>query len=253
MTRRLWRSCAAIAVLLVLPLTAACESRPGAAAFVGDTRIGDSRLQEITDEGLGDAAVRAGVKSVSEYRGVVLSRLIKHELITAVAKKVGVTVTDGELAQVLTAEQQRAGGAKQLEDAIAAAPLGVPKRQIEPFFRDLIALDEIGAELTKGQILSETELRAFYDQNGGAGIGPYEQIKQQVIDAVRRQHAGQATQKYVTDYLGGVRVKVNPRYGSFDAAKFFDAQQAPVLKPAPDDFFRAQSSAQPQPQGTPNQ
>lgn len=259
MTRRLWRSCAAAVVLLLLPLTAACESRPGAAAFVGDARIGDSRVQDLIDEGLSDPAVRAGVKSVSEYRVVVLSRLIKHELLTGVAAKVGVKVTDGEVTKVLTAEQKRAGGAQQLQDAVAAAPLGVPKGQIVPFFRDFILLDEIGAELTKGQVLTETELKAFYDQNGGAGVGPYEQIKQQVVDALTRVRSTQAAQKYVTDYLRGVRVKVSPRYGTFDAAKFFDAQQAPVLKPAPDDFFRAQSSAaepqpaQPSPQETPNQ
>lgn len=252
MIRSFWRTSAALAVVCLIPLSA-CESRAGAAAFVGDTRIGDSRVQDLTDAGLGDPAVRAGVKSVSEYRGVVLSRLIKHELIARVAAKVGVTATDGEVAQVLSAEQQRAGGAQKLEAAIAAAPLGLPKGQIEPFFRDLILLDKIGAQLTKGQVLTEAELRAFYDQNGGAAVGPYEQIRPQVLQALRRQRAARETEKYVKDFLGQVRVKVNPRYGSFDAAKFFDAQQAPVLKPSPDDFFRAQSSGtEPQPAEAPS-
>jgi len=236
--RSLWRSSAALAVACLLPLSA-CEWRPGAAAFVGDTRIGDNRVQDLTAEGLRDPAVRRGVQDVSAYRGVVLSRLIKHELITRVAARVGANATDGEVAQVLSAEQQRAGGAKQLEAAVAGAPLGLPKDQIEPFFRDLVLLDQIGSELTKDEVFTETELKAFYDANNGSAVGPYEQIKQQVIDAVRRQRAAQETEKYVKDFLSGVRVKVNPRYGRFDPAKFFDPQQAPVLKPAPDDFFRA--------------
>ncbi len=249
MTRSLRRRSAALAVLAVLlvPL-AACESRPGAAAFVGDTRIRDNRVQELTDEGLKDPAVRKGVKDLSAYRGVVLSRLIKHELITRVAAKLGVTATDGEVAQVLASEQQRAGGAKQLVAAVAGAPLGLPPGQLEPFFRDLILLDQIGAELTKGLVFTEAELQAFYDENGGAAVGPFEQVKPRVIEAVRAARASAETQKYVKSFLGTVRVKVNPRYGTFDPSKFFDQQQAPVLKATTDDFFRAQT-----PSGGPSQ
>ncbi|MGB9378728.1 MAG: hypothetical protein WCB04_14575 [Mycobacteriales bacterium] len=245
MIRSVWRACAVLSVLALLPLAAACEQHPGSAAFVGGARIADSRVQDLVDEGLRDSLVRAGVKDVGVYRGVVLSRLIKHEVIVRAAAKSGVKVTDGEVTQILGQQQQSAGGAKQLETAVAAAPLSLPKDQIEPFFRDLILLDKIGAYLTRNEVYTEAELRAFYDQRGGASVGPYDKIKDQVIAAVRRQHAGVATEGYVKDYLRTIRVTVNPRYGKFDASKFFDAQQAPVLKPAPDAFFKAESSAPP--------
>lgn len=253
MTRRLWRCSAALAVLLLIPLTA-CESRPGAAAFVGSTRIGDDRVQKLVDEGLRDPAVRAAVKDVSGYRVVVLSRLIKHELIVRMAARQRVTATDGQVAQVVSANQQRAGGVKQLAAAVAAA-LGLTQSQIEPFFRDAVLLDEIGAKLTKDVVFTETELKDFYDRNGGASIGPYEQIKPQVVQEMRRRRTAQETEKYVKDFLSGIRIKVNPRYGAFDATKFLDPRQAPVLKPAPDDFFRAESdgaATQPQPSEAPS-
>ncbi len=242
MTCSFWRRSAvlAVAVLAVLQLTA-CQSRPGAAAFVGDTRIGDNRVQDLTAEGLRDPIVRSGVKDVAAYRGVVLSRLIKHELIVRVAAKAGATVSDGDVAQVLTSERARAGGAKQLASAAAAAPLGLPASQLAAFYRDLILLDKIGSALTKDLVFTDAELKDFYDRNGGADVAPFEQLKPRVLQAVRQQRAGQATEKYVNDFLGAVRVKVNPRYGTFDAAKFFDTNQAPVLKAAPDDFFRAQT------------
>lgn len=237
MTRSRWRRSAALAILCLLPLTA-CQSRAGAAAFVGDTRIGDNRVQELTAEGLRDPAVRRGVQDVSAYRGIVLSRLIKHELITRAAARLDVKATAGDLDQALTSERSRVGGAKQLAAAAAGAPLGLPESQIEPFFGDLILLDKIGAELTKDLVVTDAELKEFYDQNGGAAAGPFERLKPEVLEAVRRQRAGQETENFVQSFLGTVRVTVNPRYGRFDAAKFFDPQQAPVLRPAPDDFFR---------------
>lgn len=247
MTRSRWRRAIALATLCLFGLTA-CQSRAGAAAFVGDTRIGDNRVQELTAEGLEDPAVRRGVQDVSAYRGIVLSRLIKHELITRAAGRLDVTASDGDVDQALASERSRAGGAKQLAAAAAGAPLGLPESQIESFFRDLILLDKIGTELTKDLVVSDAELKEFYDQNGGATVGPFEQLKAQVLEAVRRQRAGQETEKFVQSFLGTVRVTVNPRYGRFDPAKFFDAQQAPVLKPALDDFFSAPApSARAQP------
>lgn len=244
MTHRLWRCSAALAVFCLLPLTAACQARPGAAAFVGDTRIGDSRVQDLFDEGLNDPAVRKAVNDLSGYRVVVLSRLIKHELITAMAAGLGVTATERDVADMLARQQQRLGGPQQLAATVAES-LGLPQKQITTFMRDLALLDNVGKELTKDVTFSEAELRAFYDQNNGASVGPFEQIRQQVIDVMRQQRSGQAIERNVKDVLRTHPVRVNPRYGSFDASKFLDPQQSPVLKPRADDFFRSESADTP--------
>ena len=242
MTRRRWRSAAVFAVVAVaglLPLTA-CEPRVGVAAYVGDTRISDARVQQLVDEGLSDPDVREGVQDVAAYRQMVLSRLIKHELITGAARRLGVRVTEGEMAQVLASEQQRAGGRDEFRAALARPPLGVPPSQIRSFFRDLVLLDEIGTELSKDVTFTEAELREFYQANGGPETGQtFEQLRPRVIEVMRSRRAQQEAANYLRSYLRDVPVKVNPRYGRFDPSKLSDPRQAPVLAPTRDDFFRA--------------
>ena len=237
MTR--WRATAVLAALLLLPL-AGCQARAGTAAFVGPTRIADDQLHQVADEGVRVKAISTAVSgNVGAYRRLMLGRLIKRLVIAGAARKLGVSVTEGQVDQAISGDTQRAGGRKQLDAALAAAPLQLPPSQLRPFLRDSILLDRIGTRFTAGLTFTDAELKKFYDDNGGAQSGQsFAQLKPRVLQALQQQRGIARAQQYVRQYLHTQKVTVNPRYGTFNAAKLFDANESPLVVGARDDLVR---------------
>lgn len=228
----------------VLALTG-CQSRAGVAALVGNTRISDSQLQRVVSEGLHNpAVVKTLGKDATGYRQLILSRLVKHAVIAGAARKMGVSVSDGQVEQTIASESTRLGGRDKLTQALAAKPFELPPGQVQPFIRDLLLLDQIGQRLISGVSFSDAELKKFYDTHGGPQSGQtFEQLKARAAVAARQELAGQKAQAYVLTYLHGLPVRVNPRYGRLEPKRLFDQQEAPVIVSAPDDLVRERSAA----------
>lgn len=188
------RRLAVTAGLSVLLLSACGEGqlRPGAAALVGDERITSSLLQEKVDAGLADpeAAQQLGGDR-AEFQRVVLSRLVKRELLEAAAAQRGVEVSDGEVDAQLDVFVEGAGSRETLE--MQASQSGVPPQELEPFVRDLVLEQALGDDLVADVDVPRPQLQELYQQN----IGQYDQA--------RSRHILVADEKIARTILGNVQ------------------------------------------------
>lgn len=239
MTPVRWRATAVIAVLALLSLTG-CQTRAGTAAFVGSSRITDDQVRQLAQQGLGVKAVSTTVAgNVGGYRQLILGRLLKHVVIAGAARKLGVSVRDGQIDQAVSSAAPNAAGRTQLDATLAADPYRLPPSELRPVFRDIISLSEIGKRLRPDATISNAEALKFYDDNGGPASGQsFAQLKPQVLQAIQSQRAEQ----YVVQYLRTNKVTINPRYGRFDPAKLFDRNQAVPIVAARDDLVRDSAS-----------
>ncbi len=234
-----WRATVALAAITLLSV-AGCQARAGSAAIVGSSRITDDQVRQVAQEGLRVKTVSTAVGSdIGGYRQLILGRLLKHLLVADAARKLGVSVSQGQLDTTLKADVQRLGGRAQLDAALAAAPLKLPPSELRPFLRDSLLLNAMGDRFTTGLTFSDAEAKKFYDVNGGAQSGrSFAQLKPQVLAALRQQRGVAKAEAYVQQYLRSRHVTVNPRYGRFDQAKLFDPNEASVIVGAKDDLVR---------------
>jgi hypothetical protein len=237
-TRSLWRRTAPVLALCLVGLTglSGCRTQAGVAAFVGPDRISEDRLSAVVDEGLAQKAIAQTVGTdIAAYRQLILGRLIKHQLIGDAARKAHVSANAGDIDTRLNRAVQQTGGRTQLNTALAQPPLKLPPSELRPFLRDLVLLSKMGEQLIKGTTFTDAQARKYYDDHGGASSGQtFEQLKSQVLDAMRADLAQQKAQGYVSDYVRSVKVQVNPRYGRFESTKLFDSNESPLIVAVPD-------------------
>jgi len=161
-SRRTRLGVTALAGMLVL--TGCGDRAPGAAAFVGQTRITVAALTDRVDRSLADPQAKSKLgadRAAFERRQ--LGQLIDHEIIAVAAKDQKVTVTEGQVDQRIAQYAQQAGGRKQLDQQ--AAQNGISPRDIRGFVRDLVLTDAIGDKLVANQPVPEAQLRSLYDMN----------------------------------------------------------------------------------------
>jgi hypothetical protein len=166
--------------LLALPLTTACENRVGLAASVGELRIETSKLTSVTDRST--AALAGTGNSVPAGQEATLQRgvlnlLVRESLLQEIGKARGVTATDAEVQAERSAEAKAAGGDKAL---IATSEQGgVSAQDLELVVREKVLITKLQAKF------GSTDSDAF-----SAALTA-------------------AAQK--------INVRVNPRFGSWDA------------------------------------
>jgi len=160
----------ALAGLVVL--TGCGAQHPGAAAFVGSTRISASDLTARVDRGLANPQAKAqlgGDRPAFERR--MLTQLIDEKVIQAAAKDEGVTVTQGQVDARLSQYAAQAGGRKQLEQQ--AAQGGVSPTDLPGFVRDIVLTDAIGDKLVANAPVPQAQLQALYKSN----IDQFDQVR----------------------------------------------------------------------------
>ncbi|MFI6443335.1 SurA N-terminal domain-containing protein [Kitasatospora sp. NPDC050543] len=191
------RGTAVAAVALAAALLAGCgaTSPAGTVAVVGGARIGYASVQARVAE-LRSAAATGSGDATGEADGLArraVAELVLDALLAGALADHGLTVTDGEVAAARAAERQRLGGEEQLERALIRQ--GVPAGRIDTYYRRQLA---VGG------------LAAADGQDAGTPSGQV---------AVRRALAAAA---------GGRHVRINPRYGSWDAGRASLAPDAPL-------------------------
>ena len=166
---------AGLAVLLVSGCGQS-QLRPGAAALVGDQRISATALQEAVDEGLADPAAQQRLGGDRpQFQRAVLTRLVKRQLLQAVAEQRGVEVSDGQVDAQLQVFVEGAGSREAFQTQ--ATEGGVPPEEIEPFIRDLLLEQDIGDDLVADVDVPQARLAELYQQN----IAQYDQARSRHI------------------------------------------------------------------------
>lgn len=164
------------AALLLLTGCGDGQTRAGAAAVVGETRIGTDDLQQIVERGLADpqAAQQLGGDRPA-YQRLALSRLINTAILEQVAEDEGVTVTDGDVAEQLEEFAEQAGGREALEQQ--AAQSGIAPQDLEQFVRGIVLDQTLADELTEDLDVPADRLKALYQEN----IAQYDRVRSRHI------------------------------------------------------------------------
>ncbi|MBY8876861.1 SurA N-terminal domain-containing protein [Actinacidiphila acidipaludis] len=191
--RRTAVSLAAAALLLASPALTACGSSPahaGAAAVVGDHRITMATLQSQVND-LRSAAAKSPqgqqlLDSAGNLPSQLLGRLVEDEVLDRTLTDAGLSVTPGEVQQEHTAALQQFNGNEAELDTTLLTQYGVAPGDIDHFFRRNVAFSKIIQNLG-------------YQPGSDGGNAA---LQQAVVKTSQR--------------LG---VRINPRYGTWDAKK----------------------------------
>jgi hypothetical protein len=204
-----YRYIAAIGWAIVLPTAllslTACRSSPDVAAYVGDTKITEARVTQVTDayNTFIDKFNKDNAESQPRPhvdRPVVVQYLVHDELCNRLSKEKGFTFTPGSLPNEAP---ELAVLATRTEACIKA----IPAPDLKP---------------------SDAEYRALYDRAISAGLIP----PGTAFDSVVQQWQGDADLNALLGRekaLSGVAsVKINPRYGQLSVLGLNPAVAAPL-------------------------
>jgi foldase protein PrsA len=157
------RSALLLGVGIALPGVAACGSgHAGSAAVVGEQRITTEDLTARVQRSLKDPTAKQRFTDKAEFQRRVLTLLIDHDLISAAAKRNGVTVSDADVQGRLKQFADQAGGAAALEKQAAAA--GIAKPDLKGYVRDLMLTEKVGDKLVAKLPVDPARLRQAYEQ-----------------------------------------------------------------------------------------
>jgi len=213
----------AVSAGLAVLVLSGCGSgavRPGAAALVGDTRIGTDRLQEVVERGLADPQAEQQLgQDRPAFQRATLSRLINREVLAAAAEREGVTVDEGDVDALIEDFSGQAGGREALE--AQAAQSGIAAADLPDILRDVALEQALGDELTEDEQVPEEQLRSLYQQAVSQGqldsaTTSFEQATPLLRRAALDEQRSRATGTLLREVAGDLGVEVNPRFGRWD-------------------------------------
>lgn len=178
-----------IAFLAGLPLLAACDAHPGAAAVVGGRRIAVSSLQaQVNDvRAAQEASPEAAdlVRSSAQLDQIKLNGMIFDKVLDRAAEEHGVSVSTHEVQVAKQQAEAQSGGARQLEAVLLQQGQLTPG-QIDGAVRRDVLMEKLSAAV------------------GGDPAAPQQDPKllAALVTASKQLH-----------------VDVNPRFGTWDDGK----------------------------------
>lgn len=201
------RALAGAVAVTVVPILAGCDTSPGAAAIVGDSRISVSTLQHRVDAALADPQIASALTPGSQFAQALggsrdgfvrqtLSRMISDRLISAVAAAHHVTVTSKEVADQMNQFVQQAGSLQALQQQ-AAESVGVTPDQLKELVRLTVLQQRLSDALIASLPATPAQLQAEYrkdidqfDQLDVAQIAvSSKQLADRLVAQVRRNPA----------------------------------------------------------------
>jgi hypothetical protein len=174
------------AVLAAVLGVAGCQpASAGAAAIIGSDRLPVSTLQHDVDALLAEGGGQG--MSGGTLQRTTVERWVYSRLVDDVAAKVGVTVTDGDVAARIAQVKAQVG-----DDGYRQAVLssGVPLSGASSLVRMVVQLEQIGQKLVPDDPTKDPQA--------------LEQERQQAVATAVGEAAANAS------------IEVNPRYGAFD-------------------------------------
>ncbi|HEX5493541.1 MAG TPA: SurA N-terminal domain-containing protein [Mycobacteriales bacterium] len=155
------------ALVAVAAVSLGCQSKLGAAAYVGAHRISDHDLSQAVNQGLADSQIKKAVDGslggdLATYRRVVLDTQVQHLLIGQAADRLHVAIRTVDVDEQLALLIAQAGGKDQARALFARN--GLTERAGEQVIRDEVLLAEIGYA-NGAHRASDSELRAAYQTN----------------------------------------------------------------------------------------
>jgi hypothetical protein len=226
------RRLASVAVVASLAVTglSACRSQPNVAAYVGDQRITEARVQDVWDQARGATGLQAG-KPFSIPRAEVVRVLVSRPVLDSVAAAEAITLP-------------------QLDYNAAAQATGVPATtDYTRTYAEVSALTDMIQEKGQGQnapAASDADLQKVFQTLSSNGVvnGDFANFKANLGQNGPLVNTAVATGNKITKTATSMKVSVNPRYGQVDvtlhaqtsdgqAVPLFEASLDPSSTPAP--------------------
>ncbi|HTY73385.1 MAG TPA: hypothetical protein VMI11_13320 [Actinomycetes bacterium] len=167
----------AVAALTLPLLLSACKpGQAGAAAFVGQARLSESQVQADTKETL---QAMGGAAPENTDSGTIMDRnverFIHHELLVAAAAREGITVSQGEIATLISQTVGTSGLAELQQEAAQQA--SIPPSALNQYAGDVLLERKLTAKLAPGQSQAQQEqvLQAYFVKLGkelGVTVSP---------------------------------------------------------------------------------
>ncbi|MFL6074015.1 MAG: SurA N-terminal domain-containing protein [Mycobacteriales bacterium] len=242
----------AAAGLAAVLSASACSDHPGTAAIVGGTTISQSTVDKYVTDAQRNATFKKSYDDgkVTGYKQEVVGRLVNHQLLHAAVRQEGLQVTNADrqaatdlFIQQVEQSQQATLNAKDLPKL--ADENGIPKDRFAQWIGDQAYQYVLIRHLGQDADTSDAALRQYFDQAGGSQQGlKFEDYRDKIADTIRYQ-AGQARYaKFMQGLTRKQKVKVNPRYGTFDPVRGSFSGTDPLV---------GQEKASPSPAAVPQQ
>jgi hypothetical protein len=195
----------AVVVAVGVLALAGCKSAPGVAAYVGDQKITEKRVDDIladvkkklaaVSQPAAQASPTAAATQALPGREMIVSTLVLNMVCDRLAADRGTKFTAVDINQVAQAEQLPAASTYMAERTKLYSCLG-------------------GVETGASATPTEAELREVYDRGKAAGAIPkdqtFEQIAPQLVGT--QLNSALAAKHTFTDVVAKYQVTVNPRY-----------------------------------------
>lgn len=228
-------------VVLAGAAATACTTHAGTAAQVGSTTIETSTLRGIVDRGfeaVESVPAEQAAQSLdrTELQRRTLTTLVRLELLTVEADRLGVTVSSQEIDSYYQAYGVlQFGSVEAFEERAAAA--GFAAEDVKAIVRSGALESAIGDKVAPRLLASDADARAQYD-NIVAQVG---EIPLSYADAkpyLRRFLVAEARAAEIRPLLAEAtereHVSVNPRFGEWDAQQVAVVDAAGTIATTPE-------------------
>ncbi|NMO51068.1 hypothetical protein HH310_07680 [Actinoplanes sp. TBRC 11911] len=219
------RRLASVAVVASLAVTAlsACRSQPNVAAYLGNERVTETRVQSVWDEAQ-HAATTTPVTDQSTQQAVPLT-MTRADVVRVL---VAVPVLDR------VAQQESISLPPQYNDEAAAQITGAPQTtEYARLFAHMQTVVGLILQKEPNAAPSQADLRTVYDELVAAGQAAGVDFNTFSADADTKQAVGMAAaaQTTIETTTKAIDVRVNPRYGQLGVSVLDVPQTPPQSKP----------------------
>lgn len=221
-------------VVVVGAAGTACTSHAGAAAQVGSQTIETSDLRGIVDRGLGASDSALATQGSQSSQGApqsldqgelqrrTLTTLVQLRLLSAEAKRLGVSVSGQDVASYYQAYGiLNFGSVKAFEQRAAAA--GFAQRDVGVIVQSGALESAIGDKISPDLVASDADTRAQYDsivaQVGKIPLS-YQQAKPYLSRFIVSEQRSAKLRPILAQAESKDPISINPRFGRWDTKQF---------------------------------
>lgn len=137
---------------------------------------------------------------MNRYGKTALDEIVTEQLLYEQAAKNGITVSDKEIQDEVTANETQFGGKEQLMEMAKQAGINDTK-QLNEFFKLKLTIKKLQDKLFKAEV-TEEEIKKYYDENKQyLGNKKLDEIKKDITDQLMQQKV----QQQFTEWFGNIR------------------------------------------------
>jgi hypothetical protein len=213
-------------------MVAGCESKAGAAGFVGSQSIATSQLTGLVDRGVVAAQDSQGTVGRSAVTQLWLQGLIEVQLAQRVAAEQGVTVSPTDTTVFVNRYAPFNNGIVELQHM--AAQVGIAAGDLPTFLQAYALENQIADRVAPTLLAPDSDARQAFEQLKGSYPGEtYDDLAPQIRQLLVLNERRSAVLPLLVKEAQRIGVRVSPRFGSWNVAQLsIGAPPTDLARPA---------------------